>query len=65
MLQYRISENSISTWIIIDLGRADKDFPVGDMVSACWRRIWFSDSEFESFSSNLYFKLIYSKIFHV
>lgn len=41
------------TWIIIDLGLADKAFPVGDIVRACWRSTWFSDSEFESFSSSL------------
>lgn len=41
------------TWIIIDLGLADKAFPVGDIVKACWRSTWFSDSEFESFSSSL------------
>jgi hypothetical protein len=56
MLWQRTDENSISTWIIIDFGRADKDFPVGDIVSACWRSTWFSDSELESFSSSLQYK---------
>lgn len=47
------NNNSTHTWIIIVFDLADKVFPVGDKVSACWRSTWFSDSELESFSSNL------------
>lgn len=43
----------IYTWITKVFGRADKDFPVGDIANACWRITWFSDSELQSFSSSL------------
>lgn len=47
---------SIGTWPTISFGSADTAFPDGDMASACWRNTWFSDSELESFSSNLSYK---------
>lgn len=45
--------NCLCTCIIVVFDRADKAFPVGDMVKACWRSTWFSDSILESFSSSL------------
>lgn len=40
------------TWKTVLLNRLESPL-VGDNTRVCWRRTWFSDSIFESFSSNL------------